>query len=275
MDEKRIQEILQSQRSLEPRRGVRCPEENRLAAFVDGQLTGNARRTFQRHVSDCQSCLAALGFLTRSAEWDDKPEIPPYLVSRARGLVKQKPPTLWRWRWAIATAAAACILLALSFVIFKSRIQQPSNLVDGQLVARNQESPAIAVSIPTVEPPARPAPTHSDVKPKPNGEQTPSVRGSAEQAKPRLIFPRDGAVIRRNELVFRWQPAADAMFYTVRIVKADGSLMREMEANGSALKLGDDVELTAGATYYVTVVAHMSDGRAQRSEIVRFRVAKD
>ena len=274
MDEKRIQEILQSQRSLEPRRGVRCPEENRLAAFVDGQLTGNARRTFQRHVSDCQSCLEAIGFLTRSAEWDDEPEVPRYLVAKSRGLVAAKPPTAWRWRWAVASAAAAVLLLAASFVVFRSRVPQTANSVDGPLVAQNQKTPAISVNTPAIEAP-RPVPMRSATKPKSNGEQAPSVRGSDLPVKPRLLFPRDGVVVRRSDLQFRWEPVPDTQFYTVRVVKVDGSLMREIEAKTPELKLGDDIPLTADATYYVTVVAHISDGRSERSEIVRFRVAKE
>jgi hypothetical protein len=276
MDEKQIQQILKSQRRADPRSTFGCPEENWLASYVDGQLTGNQRTAFERHFSDCQSCLAAIAFLTRAAEWDSK-EVPPYLIARARALVTEKPATVWRWRWAVATAAAACLLLALSFVLIRSR-QQPVGLVDGPLVARNQETPeAVTTPIvkpPTVEPP-RPLPTRSVTKPNSNGNDSAASRGTHDEFKPRLLFPSEGSSVRRHELVFRWEPAADAVFYKVRLVTIDGSLIREIETKEPTLKLGNDVQLREDAKYYVTVVAHSSDGHETISEIVSFRLIKD
>jgi hypothetical protein len=92
---------------------------------------------------------------------------------------------------------------------------------------------------------------------------------------PRLLVPREGSVLRRDELEFRWEPVSDAVFYRVRLAGADGSLKREMETTEPTLKFAGDVQLTAGANYYVTVVAHTSEGRTTKSEIVRFRLAKD
>ena len=276
MDEKQIQQILKSQRRADPRSTFGCPEDSMLASYVDGQLTGNQRTAFERHVSDCQSCLAAIAFLTRSAEWDSK-EVPPYLIARARALVTEKPATVWRWRWAMATAAAACLLLALSFIIFRSRTQPPA--VDGPLVAKNQETVESVVSPPTVETPRvespRPAPTRSITKPNLNAQEAPASRGTEDQLKPRLVFPREGSVVRRDQLLFRWQPAADVAFYTIRLAAMDGSLMKEIETKESTLKLSDEVQLRDDAKYYVTVVAHRSDGRETKSEIVSFRLIKD
>ena len=277
MDEKQIQQILKSQAIADRRSTFRCPEENKLASYVDGQLSATERTAFERHVSDCQSCLAAIAFLTRSAEWVDSKEIPPDLVTRARALVTEKPATVWRWRWAVATAAAACLLLALSFIIFRSRTQPPA--IDGPLVAKNQETSEAVVSPPIVETPIveppRPAPTRSITKPNLNGQEAPASRGTEDELKPRLVFPGEGSRVRRDQLLFRWQPAADAVFYTIRLAAMDGSLMKEIETKESTLKLSNDVQLPEDAKYYVTVVAHRKDGRETRSEIVSFRLMKD
>lgn len=277
MDEKQIQQILKSRRRADPRSIFGCPEENLLASYVDGKLTGNQRTVFERHVSDCQSCLAAIAFVTRSAEWDSK-EVPPYLIARARALVIEKPATVWRWRWATAMAAAACLVLALSFVTLRSRMQQPAGSVDGSLVAQNQQTPRAVVIPPIVETPRvepRPAPTRSVTKPNLNGREAPASRGTEDELKPRLVFPREGSVVRRDQLLFRWQPAADVVFYTIRLAAMDGSLMKEIETKESTLKLSDEVQLRDDAKYYVTVVAHRSDGRETTSEIVSFRLIKD
>src|SRR5687767_1232421 len=117
MDQKEIKQLLQSHRRSEGGHGFRCPEENRLAAYVDGQLTAEARTTLENHVTDCNSCLEGIAFLARSAEWTNTNAIPAYLIARARGLVTEKPPvSVWRWRWAMATAAAAFVVVAVIFV---------------------------------------------------------------------------------------------------------------------------------------------------------------
>jgi len=135
------------------------------------------------------------------------------------------------------------------------------------------------VSTPIVKPPTlerpRPLPTRYVTKPNSNGNDSAVARGPHDEFKPRLLFPSEGSSVRRNELVFRWEPAADAVFYKVRLVTMDGSLIREIETKEPTLKLGDDVELRDNAKYYVTVVAHRSDGLQTESVIVGFRLIKD
>ena len=273
MDEQQLKQLLKSRSS--SRRGFGCPDENQLAAYVEGQLTGKAREKFEQHVSSCESCLDTIAFLAQSSEWSESEPVPPYLGARARGLVAKKR-SGWRWEWAVATAAAACVLLVVSLIVFKPRVQQPIR-DDGPLIAQNAErSPAI-VNTPTPEPP-RPAPTRSAVRTEMNREQTPSVRGESRsegEVKPRLLFPHEGSVVSRRELNCRWQAVPDAQSYTVRVSALDGGLMLEKETNESRLKLNDDGQLKNDVSYYLTVVAHLSNGRTIASELVKFRMAKD
>jgi hypothetical protein len=101
------------------------------------------------------------------------------------------------------------------------------------------------------------------------------VRGSDNELRPTLLFPRENSVVRRDELEFRWLPGAEAVSYELRLAAADGSLKFTRETKDLKLNLGDDVELQDGALYYVTIVAQSSDGRFTRSEIVSFRLAKN
>jgi Putative zinc-finger len=273
MEEKEIKQLLQSHRRAEARPGFRCPDENRLAAYVDGQLTGEARTTFESHVSACDSCLEAIAFLARSAGWANTSAIPAYLVARARGLVTEKPSVVWRWRWAMATAVAAFVVVAVSFVFWNSRVQKSAVPPEG-LIAQTQPTPEVVATTPISEP-ARPLPTRSVTKPNLNRGETPSVRGGENEFKPILLYPREGSIVRRGDLEFRWQPGAEAVSYEVRLVTEDGSLKLARETKELTLKLGDDVELRDVANYYVTIVAQTSDGRFTRSDIVRFRVGKD
>jgi len=271
MDEQQVKQLLQS-RGHSRRRALGCPDENQLAAYVDGQLTGKARSQFERHVASCEPCLDSIAFLAQSGEWSEQQPVPGYVVARARGFVTEKR-SGWRWQWALATASAACLLLVFSLIIFKSRMQQPT--VDGPLVAQNHE-PSVVVNTPTPEPP-RPVSTRSVTKPEINRGETPSVRGdsrSAGEVKPTLLFPREGSIVRR-EVDCRWQSIPDAASYTVRVSGLDGSLIVEQETKESSLKLNIDGQFKYDASYYVKVVAHLNDGRTIPSDLVKFRIAKD
>jgi len=277
MDEEQVKQLLQSRRPPQRQRGLRCPDENQLAAFVDGQLTKNERTTFERHLSSCGSCLDTIAFLAQSGGWSNSETPPPYLVARARAFVTEKRAG-WHWQWAIATAAAACVVLVLSLIVFKSRVEQPTT--NAPLIAQEQPSPPPIVNTPAAELP-RPAPTRSAAKADTNRAGTPSVRGGESSVRtetvstPRLLFPHEGSVVRRRELECRWQPVPDAQFYTVRLSELDGGLILEKETKESRLKVGDDVELQNNASYFVIVIAHSSDGRAIKSELVKFRLKKD
>ena len=269
MDEQQLKQLLQSRSN--PRRGFGCPDENQLVAYVEGQLTGKVRTKLERHVSSCESCLDAIGFLAQSSEWSDSEAAPAYVVARARGLVTTKRRG-WRWEWAVA-AAAACVLLVVSLIVFKARVQQPTS-VDGPLVAQNVERSPVVVNTPTPEPP-RPVPTRSVSRTETNREQTPSVRGanrSEGELKPRLLFPHEGSVVSRRELDCRWQAVPDAQSYTVRVSGLDGSLLVEEETKEPRLKLTDDERFKNDGSYYLTVVAHLSNGRTITSDLVKFRI---
>ena len=273
MDEERIRELLRSHKHSNGRRKFGCPDENALAAYVDGQLDESTRVSLEKHASGCDVCLESLAFLARSADWSDSGQTPAALLSRARELITDKAGTSWRWRWAFATAAAACVLLAMTFVFIKFREQQTPAPNDGQLIAQNTPTSTPEAG-PTLEPPIA-KPTQFVSRTNSNQGATPSLRGNGATSKPKLLFPREGSLLRQNEVVFRWEPTADAVLYTVRVAAADGSLMMQKESKEVSLTLGDDVALQKDAMYYVTVVAHTSDGRSLKYEIRSFRLAKE
>jgi hypothetical protein len=103
----------------------RCPDETRLAAFVDGGLEPSDRARLQRHLADCPYCLGQVSALVRLQE-ADLPEVDPGLVRRAR----VTPPSETRWqrmlarRWALACVATACLAI---MVIVWVRLPRPAD----------------------------------------------------------------------------------------------------------------------------------------------------
>ena len=279
MNEDQIKQLLQSRRQSAGQRGFRCPDENVLAAYLDGKLDGSDRIAFEKHTAGCQGCLDALAFLTRSAEWTNTSEVPAYVVARARSLVTQRPAITWRWRWAFATAAAACVILAVSLLFLRSRVEQPSVPQDGTLIAQSQPTPEPVAPTPITEP-ARPLPTRSIERPNLNRGEAPTARGNGSRSetesavKPALLFPREDSVVRKSELELRWRPVPDAVRYEIRLITSDGGLRLVRETKELSLRLVDE-ELQTDKAYYLKVVAHTSDGRTIPSELVSFRLNKD
>src|SRR5262249_14842795 len=100
--------------SLHAQRGGRaCANVTQLAAYVDGGLDAQARKSLESHIADCKSCLEQLSFLLRSDESAAKIEVPAEFVARAKSLVPAKRRFLVAPNWGWATAPlAACLALA-------------------------------------------------------------------------------------------------------------------------------------------------------------------
>src|SRR5262245_2754342 len=263
MQEQQLEHILRQVSGEPQERGWRCPDETKLAAYVDRRLDAQTRAGFESHLADCGYCLDQVAFLTRAADWSSDVEVPRPLVNRARGLVaaKQRVPWLIGWRW-ISVTAATCILLLFSalMVLWLQRSppqnQTPSNVAQQQ----QQQSPQVAsASTPRrnsdVVAVASPAPPLRSGNPR-HTVSVPVIRnGAAANRSPTVIFPRDGALLKRTQLEIRWQPVADAIFYDVLIVTESGDPLVTRQSDGPPLILSGNSQLISGAKYFVSVRA--------------------
>ncbi|HEX6626207.1 MAG TPA: hypothetical protein VF064_20995 [Pyrinomonadaceae bacterium] len=80
-------------------------------------------------------------------------------------------------------------------------------------------------------------------------------------------------MLKRGVAEFRWQPAADALFYEVFVVTAAGDIVLEQRSEATRLPLPADAPLTPGAKYFVWIRAHLREGKTVNSSVVSFRVA--
>lgn len=276
MDESEIKKLLRVLPSQAGKRGWRCPDENQLAAYAAQSLPGPDSNSIEAHLVDCDFCLGQVAFLTKSADWSNSVEVPANLMSGARNLLAHKPGRTinWGWRWAAATAAVACF--ALLFVVIAERLRRQESVPrpSDKLVAQQTAPERVPFPQSTPASPARSEPTQSAQMPKAKPTQAPAVRSNTvAELLPKLITPRDGAVLRRDELEFRWEPVSDAIFYDVRVMSADGDLVFEQQTENTRLKPTANALLLPGAKYFVVARAHLLEGKSAKSSVVSFRIA--
>ena len=182
----------------------------------------------------------------------------------------------WGWRWAATAAALACFALLFVVIALRLRTQESVPRPSNTLVAQ-QTSPEPVISPPTAvaSPPLRLPGTLPGQAPQAKPSRAPTVRSEvAEGMLPKLITPRDGAMLRRENLEFRWQPLSDAIFYEVRVMSVEGNLVFEGQTEATSLKLNSTTALVEGTKYFVRVRAHLRQGKAAESGVVSFRIAE-
>src|SRR5258706_8169823 len=90
-----------------------CPDEIRLAAFVDGGLEPRDRAQVERHLTGCAHCMGQVSALARLQD-ADLPEVDPKLVRRARAIPPARARSAWRWAAACAATASLAIIATLA-----------------------------------------------------------------------------------------------------------------------------------------------------------------
>lgn len=245
-------------------RGIRlrwfCPDEERIAAYVDGRLPPTAREKVERHLARCEPCLNQAAFLLRLESSGPPPSVPPALLARARAV----PAPGWRHmlipdlRWAaLAGATASALLVAVVW------LHQPSPIVPPPAPST---APPAEVASPA---PASPAPAAApEVRPSPRR----SVRGGGGSPAPEILVPSEGSVVPSEGLEIRWRGVPGALAYEVRLVTSEGSLVWESRTEATAVPLPQEVRLEPGRRYYVWVHAHLSEGRTVKSPAFGFSV---
>jgi hypothetical protein len=244
MSERDLTALISSASRPGGRRGRCCPDEERLAAFVEGTLAETARETVTDHLTECEFCCGQVAFLVRAAELDPPPAVPAALLALAHG---ERASLVRHLRPAAVLAAAFTVVASMLVLVQRERPGFLPNLPDdaGSRVAT-------------------PAP--------PPAERT--VRNGRVPAEaPAIVRPAEGEVVSRAAVELRWRDAPGALFYTVQLVDSRGDVAWEARSEGTSLAVPPAAALTPGQRYFAWVIAHLSSGATVRSPAVGFRLA--
>jgi hypothetical protein len=161
----------------------------------------------------------------------------------------------------------------LAFITLRFLRQRTVNAPSESLLAQ-QHQPDLVPQAQTSPATLRVAPQPSSTKPRSVEPAAPAIRGGGQNLSLTVLFPRDGATVGRSELDFRWQPVADIVFYNVTVVTAAGDLIQETKTEDTHLRIADNIQLVPGGKYFVSIRAHVREGKTVKSNIVSFRISE-
>jgi len=93
-DEESLGRLLRRLAQREPGRNSQtgCPEDETLAAYLDGGLSESARDEIESHLAECRSCLDHFLAAEKGASDGFEATVPPRVLARAMALVPQRKP---------------------------------------------------------------------------------------------------------------------------------------------------------------------------------------
>lgn len=276
-----LTQLFQNRQSEGTRRTRRCADELLLGAYADGALDAHARQALEAHLADCKNCRDQISFLIHASEWTAPTDLPGWLVTKARTLVSAKRPNrlFHDWRWTTATVAAVLVLAVVVVLAIRGPRSEKPTIEPNQTIAQPHTAPATG-------PPAAPSRNPEAVamsspfsSPRSDKRQVessvPLIRNDRVQNhSPKILVPRDGAIVKRASLEVRWQTVADAVFYEVSLLTASGETVMSRQTESSSITVPAEIQLLPGARYFASVNAHLSAGKTVRSAIVIFRVSE-
>lgn len=238
-----------------------CPDEARLASFIDARLPAAEMRQTREHLVGCGACRTAVADIVRDlAALTESPQvpIPADVRRRVEGLVPpravapvSRPPA--RGRWAALTAAALMAVFAL--VKFWHRPVPPSS---------NPVGP-------------------------PDSHEVPDMRGGSEETFTTLS-PKDQASLSLKSpaaLVLEWSAyggasaspeslgsEGGAAYYVATVREPSGRVVWSGRTAATQISLPPDVRFVPGAAYTWSVVAHLTFGTSQETRTATFSVSR-
>lgn len=214
-----------------------CPEDELLAAYMEGVLSDVSHGQFENHLADCAWCIERVGMLGRAHESDAQEQVPEPLLARAGKMVNSSGQSASGWRRAHAWAVAAAVVLTIGFMVSKSTLYEGKP----HSVSRN------------------------------NAETSQSTRSIAPGAL-QTTQPSTGnnISVEFSDGVFSWTPVNDSLFYQVQIVTAEGDLLWRERVNAEQWNPPGELVLSAGEEYFVRIDAFVSETRSVKSDYVAF-----
>jgi len=225
-----------------------CPDEDLLAAYVDGTVQNATRQRTESHLAACAACRSLIADVVTMQRFEATP--PP--LGLEQRVIAITSADRRRERWVLVPLTAASLLaLGLAFVL----LRPPKQKIP--IVSHSTTVGVVAKS----EPPTIP------------GAKTSSIerKSTSLEPAPALVFPEEGRAVKRSDLSLRWQLVPHCRYYEIHLVNSEGAPVWQGASERTNIRIPDAVAVNDG-TYFVWIAAYMNDGRIQKSSPVQFLV---
>ena len=233
MNREQLMSLLRTAGSGRRDRSSTCPDEERIAAYVDGALEPDNCEQLELHLADCERCIALVGLLSRQRGSGATEPVPDSTLARARNLVTSRH---WQ-RYAPQWAAAAMVIL--SIVAVSQFAQLGGSGLEHPMQLDERSTRNVLQSKPTLQ----------------------------------VLYPIAGTTLESRRLAFRWTEIPGSDYYDVRIVSESGDVVREQRVTGTEWRPTEQLALQPGAEYFVHVDAYPSKAKTVSSDHVPFSVS--
>lgn len=257
MNEKSLIQFFKSRLTKPGPRRWGCLKETQIAAYADHRVTEREKLRAEAHLADCDFCRAQVAFLARAQNAEIPEPVSDALLLRAKNLArattKSEVNTVWTWGKFAAATAGVCLVLITAI-----SLRRPRKV---SIITQSQ--------IPIVQPAT--APPHA--VPTTPGNLAPTVRGGKKSPFTiTIIFPAATGVLTADKIELRWQPIAGALDYMVIAQTPEGDEIWRQRTIEPSVRITSDANLQPGHSYFVTVRAHLMEGKSVQSDPVAFTV---
>ncbi len=240
MNYQQITERIRNLRNQDAGPGPTCPDDHQIAAAVDGTLRLADRAAFDRHVADCDFCVARIGTLNGLRAAEVMGAAPDMTLARAKRIVGKTGNRRHAPHW----AAAAVVVLALTFTYDRY------SPVDGDPDASVSSLPQVAT-------------------PQADFQQSRNINPNS--LRPNILTPKEGTLIDTGNTTFRWTEISGCLYYDIRIVTWEGDMVWQERVSDTEWRLPGGLKLEPGAEYYVRVDAYLAEAKNISSRHVLFK----
>lgn len=218
--------------------GPDCPDCDELVAFLYGLDERDARVTFRAHLDECRYCMARLGIVAQSQQFDDTEAIEHDLLAQAIrfGHPNAKGRFRMQQRW-VAAAVLAVIVLSSAFFLADSYTKPFSSSVPSEAPDRSMRNL------------------------------------DAGTLRTLIIAPLNGSEVAMEPMRIQWTGVAGSLYYDLRLVDDQGFVIWEGRVDATEYTLAlDELNLETGQRYFVRVDAYLAESKSIGSPHVGFIV---
>lgn len=230
-----------------------CPDEVKLAGFVDHSLDRAGEASIMQHLVGCAACRSQVAFLTRMLRLGAEPDVPAAWLLRVEAITARKAEASMNRKWVpltgIALAAVAITAIVLRSTSVPSRPMEANAPIAQPQVIASAAAPQALGGVGRKH--------DRDV-----------VRKVSPGNSLEIAFPAENSHIAPGSAI-RWHSVEGSMYYEAQLLGADGEVLWTAKVEAAETTLPADIGVRAEQKCFLIIRAFLADGKTVESDAIR------